>query len=179
MQTISRNPNATGDTKPWYAHRWPWLLMLGPFLVVVAGTYTGWLAFSRQDALVVGDYYKQGLAINQDLRRDRAATRLGLSFDARYDVATAKLSGKLLGFGAPVAGKITIHLAHATQADKDLTLAAQLNQRGEFSVALPMLERTRWQVVIEGERRDWRLNGTWQWPLQQTVEIQADMPAAG
>jgi len=40
---------------PWYRHRWPWLIMLGPFLVVLAGSYTMWLAYSRQDALVVGE----------------------------------------------------------------------------------------------------------------------------
>ena len=29
---------------PWYRHRWPWLLMLGPFVVVVAAAITLWLA---------------------------------------------------------------------------------------------------------------------------------------
>jgi hypothetical protein len=179
MQTISRNPNATNDTKPWYAHRWPWLLMLGPFIVVLAASYSGWLAFAKQDPLVVGDYYKQGKAINQYLTRYRVATRMGLSFDARYDAASGRLNGKLLGFGTPIAGKIDIYLAHSTQPEKDLRLAVQPNQRGEFSVALPMLERARWQVLVEGERRDWRLSGTWLWPQQQVVDIRADLPAAG
>ena len=67
---------------PWWRQRWPWLLMAGPAIVIVAGVYTGYLAFTRQDALVVGDYYKQGKAINQDLRRDRAATALGLALHA-------------------------------------------------------------------------------------------------
>ena len=47
------------SSKPWYLHRWPWRLMMGPFLVVIAATYTGWIAFTRQDAMVVDDYYKQ------------------------------------------------------------------------------------------------------------------------
>lgn len=179
MQTISLNTDSTTKTRPWYTHRWPWLLMLGPFIVILAGSYTCWIAFSRPDALVVDDYYKQGQAINQDLRRDRIATRLGLSFDAHYDPATGKLAGRLLGFGAPIAGKISIYLAHATQPEKDLRLEAQADQRGEFSVVLPMLERARWQVLVESERRDWRLTGAWKWPSQQTVDIQADLPPAG
>jgi len=65
---------------PWYKHRWPWLLMLGPFVVLVAGFVTMWISFSGADALVVDDYYKQGKAINQDLRRDRVASTLGLQF---------------------------------------------------------------------------------------------------
>ncbi|MFD2271607.1 FixH family protein [Undibacterium arcticum] len=63
----------------------------------------------------------QGKTINQDLRRDRVATRLGLSFNGRYDAATGKLQGTLLSFGVPTAGKIRIHLAHATQPEKKIS----------------------------------------------------------
>jgi hypothetical protein len=176
MHNASPLIDRINSTRPWYAHVWPWLLMLGPAAVIVAGSYTSWLAFSHQDALVVDDYYTQGKAINQDLRRDRVATGLGLTFNGRYDPATGKLHGMLLSFGAPAAGKILIHLAHATQPEKDLKLEAQLDQRGEFNVALPMLERARWQILIESERRDWRLAGAWKWPQQQTVDIKADLP---
>jgi hypothetical protein len=152
--------------------------MLGPFLVVLAATYSGWLAFTRQDAMVVDDYYKQGNAINQDLRRDGAATALGLSFNARYDAAAGKLNGRLLSFGQPIAGKIRIHLAHSTQPEKDIQLETQPDQRGEFGVALPVLDKARWQVSVESERRDWRLTGSWKWPQQQVVDIKADLPPA-
>ena len=174
MQSPSLTSEQAHNAKPWYAQLWPWLLMLGPALAILACAYTGWLAFSNQDAMVVDDYYKQGKAINQDLRRDRVASSLGLSLNARYDAAAGKLNGALLGFGAPVTGKVRIHLAHTTQPEKDVKLEAQLDQRGEFSVGLPLLERSRWQVLIESERRDWRLSGVWKWPQQQTVDIKAD-----
>jgi hypothetical protein len=152
--------------------------MLGPAAVVVAATYTGWLAFSRQDALVVGDYYKQGLAINQDLHRDRVATSMGLSLNGRYDAASGTLNGTLRSFGQPIAGKVLLHLAHPTQPEKDIQLTAQPNRHGDFSVGLPMLERARWEVLVEGERRDWRLSGTWNWPRQQMLDLKADLPPA-
>lgn len=63
---------------PWYRHRWPWFLMAGPAIVVVAGVITLWLAIRSNDGLVADDYYKQGLAINQTTARDQQATRLGL-----------------------------------------------------------------------------------------------------
>ena len=50
---------------PWYRDPWPWILMAGPAAVVVAGAITLWIAFASADGLVAGDYYKQGLAINQ------------------------------------------------------------------------------------------------------------------
>ena len=160
--------------RPWYAHRWPWFLMIGPVAVVLAGTYTGWLAFSQQDALVVDDYYKQGKAINQDLRRDRAAAGLGLSLDMRYDPAAGRLSGRLLSYGQPMAGAVRVRLIHSTRPERDISLEAQPDRNGAFTVALPLLERTRWQVQIENGRRDWRLHGTWKWPQQQAVQLKAD-----
>src|SRR4051794_21756102 len=144
MQTSSPARLPLNAGKPWYAQLWPWLLMLGPLAVVVAGSYTAWLAFSRQDALVVGDYYKQGKAINQDLRRDRVAANLGLSFNLRYDAAAGRLIGTMHSTAAPQSGKLELHLAHSTQPEKDIKLEVLPDSRGEFSVALPMLERTHW-----------------------------------
>jgi hypothetical protein len=29
-------------------------------------------------------------------------------------------------------------------------------------------------VLVEGRRRDWRLEGAWQWPAERGVSIRAD-----
>ena len=84
---------------PWYKHRWPWLLMIGPGLSVVVGSFMGYIAFTQPDALVVGDYYKQGKAINQDLKRDTIASNLAMDTSLSYDVASARLSGSVHSFG--------------------------------------------------------------------------------
>ncbi len=178
MGTATQLIDRVNSTKPWYTHLWPWLLMMGPFLVVVAASYTGWIAFTRQDAMVVDDYYKQGNAINQDLRRDSAASNLCLSWNARYDVANGKLSGSLLSFGKPMAGKILIRFAHATQPEKDIQLEAQLGQNGNCDAVLPALDMARWGVTVEGAQRDWRLTGIWKWPQQRTIDLKADLPPA-
>ncbi|WP_426166829.1 FixH family protein [Pseudoduganella sp. R-34] len=165
---------APADAAPWYTHRWPWLLMLGPAVVAVAGIATSYVAFTSQDALVVGDYYKQGKAINQDLRRDRAAAALGLSIGLRYDAAEGLLHGHV-GSSKPLADEIlSVRLQHATQPNRDMVLMARPDAAGNFSVALPMLERSRWQVLVEGKQRDWRLEGVWQWPVEREVAIRAD-----
>ena len=156
---------------PWYRHRWPWLLMAGPFAVLVAGFITMWISFSGADALVVDDYYKQGKAINQDLRRDHAAATLGLSASLRYDAAGGVLSGELLG--APAVRTIQLLLVHPTMPDKDLRFSLPLSPSGSFSVSLPLLERARWQVQLEDAGRQWRLNGSWSWPEQKKIDIQA------
>ena len=157
---------------PWYAHRWPWLLMLGPATVLVGGAVAAWLALDHPDAMVVDDYYKQGKAINQDLRRDRVASSMQLALQLRYD--GGRLQGWIESAGRPFAVPFTIRLAHPTLPERDLALLVKPGANGEFSVPLPVLEQTHWQVVVEGERRDWRLAKSWSWPHQAALEIVAD-----
>ena len=64
--------------QPWYRSPWPWLLMSGPAVVLVAGAITTWIAFASADGLVAEDYYKQGLGINKVLAREEAARSRGL-----------------------------------------------------------------------------------------------------
>jgi hypothetical protein len=40
-----------------------------------------------------------------------------------------------------------------------------------------MLERARWQVLLESELRDWRLTGPWKWPHAPAFEVKADAAA--
>ena len=161
---------------PWWKQRWPWLLMAGPAIVIVAGSYTGYLAFTRQDALVVGDYYKQGKAINQDLRRDRVASSLGLSMALGYDPTQGMLTGQLRR-NSDDHGKMErlfVRLSHASLPAKDIQLVVQPDEFGAFQINLPMLERSRWVVLVEGEKRDWRLAGAWSWPAERSVTLRAE-----
>lgn len=164
------------DSKPWYTHRWPWLLMLGPTLVAIAGSYTCWIAFTRQDAMVVDDYYKQGNAINKDLRRDVAATKLGLSFNAVYDPKHERITGQLVSFGRPFEGKIVLLFSHPIQPEKDRKLEAQVDAKGNFETPMPFFDIGRWNITIESNNRDWRLTGVWKWPQQESIKLSADLP---
>jgi hypothetical protein len=156
---------------PWWKQRWPWLLMAGPVIVALATLYAAYLAMATPDALVVGDYYKQGKAINQDLRRDHVASQLGLSVALGYDAATGVLSGRV---NRKDTGPLQLHLSHATQPEKDIKLKLVPDQLGAFSAALPMLERSRWIVLVEGPKREWRLAGSWSYPAQRGVALLPD-----
>jgi hypothetical protein len=164
--------SSAGPASPWYTHRWPWFLMLGPATVLVGGSVATWLALDHPDAMVVDDYYKQGKAINQDLRRDRVASAMQLALQLRYE--GGRMQGRMTSFGRPLAAPFTIRLAHPTLPQRDLTLLVQPDADGVFSIALPVLEQTHWQVVVEGSLRDWRLARSWSWPRQAALAIVAD-----
>lgn len=53
--------------RPWYREPWPWILMSGPAIVVVAGLWTFAIAASTTDTLVTEDYYRKGLQVNREI----------------------------------------------------------------------------------------------------------------
>ncbi|MFC0250435.1 FixH family protein [Massilia consociata] len=161
---------------PWYKHRWPWFLMIGPVLVLVGGAVMGWLATSRPDAMVVGDYYKQGKAINQELRRDRVASAMELVFEAAHEPQQGRITGSLASHGKPLVAPFHIRLAHPTQPERDRVLEALPDAHGRFATAAPGLEPTHWQVVVEGggEGGAWRLAGSWSPARDRVLRIRAD-----
>ena len=145
------------EPTPWYRHRWPWLLMLGPAIVIVAGIVTIWLAIRSDDGLVADDYYKRGLAINQTIARGERAAELGLvaSVDVN-DEGTVRVR-LASSAGAPDAAPpaLRIVFAHPTRAGDDVRAPLVRTPDGSYAGRIAPLERGRWQMIVETD--DWRL----------------------
>ncbi len=145
---------------PWYRELWPWLLMSGPAVVVIAGFITLYLAASGQDGLVVDDYYKQGKTINQSLHRDAVARQMGVTATVRFDqindrvVVDLRRSDKLV-----LPTSLTISLVHATRSghDKVIKLMPAANDPEGFAGRLPPLGIGKWNVLLEDPQKQWRL----------------------
>lgn len=137
---------------PWYRHPWPWLLMAGPAVVILAGAATTWIAFASADGLVADDYYKQGLGINRTLAREDQARRLGISADVRF--ASGLVEVHLKGT-SPEA--LFVHLVHATRSGHDVRLRLAAGPSGVYSAGLPELPAGRWRIAIEDPRGAWRI----------------------
>jgi len=150
MQTAVNPPIA----QPWYKEPWPWILMSGPAAVIVAGIATVWIAFATSDGLVAEDYYRQGLAINQELRREQAAVDRGIR--ATFERAGDRLRVRLTG-AEPDA--VVAQVVHATRAGLDQRIRLLPSGSGVYEGVLAELPPGRWQVVIEDPRREWRLSG--------------------
>ena len=59
------------DTKPWWRYGYVWFLMAGPFIVIIAGFITAYLAISRPDPVIDDNYYRNGIEINKTLNEKR------------------------------------------------------------------------------------------------------------
>ncbi len=148
-------PNAATSTAPWYRHRWPWLLMLGPAIVVAAGVWTLWVAIDSDDGLVADDYYKRGLAINRVLERVERARALGLV--AIVDVASDGAASVALTGAPGVALPTVVRLSvmHPTRAGLDRTTDLVRGPRGAYVGRIEPVPAGRWRVAVE--TTDWRL----------------------
>ncbi|MBI4989137.1 MAG: FixH family protein [Rhodocyclales bacterium] len=150
------------DSRPWYRHHWPWILMAGPGVVVVAGIVTAWIAVTTSDGLVADDYYKQGLAVNQKLARNDAAAAMQL--EARLRIAVDRIELRMVSrAGAPLPSRVRVTLAHPTRGGEDQKLLLA-GEQGAYAGQLVAPGPGRWQVVIEDEANTWRLAGSVQLP---------------
>ena len=142
---------------PWYRHRWPWLLMLGPALIVVASLAMVALAIGTDDGLVADDYYKRGLAINQTL--ERGARGVELQLEATVTVAADGATSVTLAGGGGEADaappSLRLRIAHRTRAVEDRVAILARAGEGRYVGRVDPVGDGRWRVIVETER--WRL----------------------
>ena len=151
------------SSTPWYREPWPWLLMSGPALVVVAGIVTTAIAVQTSDGVVADDYYKQGLGINRTLARDARAGALHVAADVQFNEERTRARVRLSGDTRPAQLRLT--LVHPTRAGGDqvvpLLRVAESPKEGLYEGALASPHAGTWRVRVEDDRNTWRLTGAW------------------
>ena len=153
---MPRTTRTVPDIEPWYKQGWPWLLISLPASAVVGGIITIFLAVNSPNALVVDDYYKEGLAINEDLARARRATELGITAELTYDARTGVVV--LATTGVPdETRQLTLRFVHPTLAERDVTALVVRAADGRYRTQLAPLAAANWHVQLQPDAADWRL----------------------
>jgi hypothetical protein len=142
------------ESRPWYQQGWPWLLIAPPASAVVGGILTIIIAVNSPNALVVDDYYKQGLAINQEKHRVARAAEMHLT-------ALVRGNGKLITVSLdalqPVSDTtLNLQIAHVTRSELDRALV--LERRGDsYQAALADLPAGTWYLRLQDSQQTWEL----------------------
>jgi len=153
-------PNAIlPPAMPWYRHPWPWILMAGPAVAVVAGFVTMYIAFTHADPLVIDQYYKEGLAINRVLERDHAALARGYRATIVFNEDRTLVRVQMAGEGLPA--ELRLHFIHLTRSGFDREFFARQIQPGIYQAFAQLPDAARWNVELEDAQRQWRLTGIW------------------
>ncbi|MBI3230539.1 MAG: FixH family protein [Burkholderiales bacterium] len=174
MQAVESLLVAPKPADKWLKEPWMLLVIGGPLLVVIAAISTGIIAWQSQDKVVVNDYYRQGLHIDQDLAADAKARiynmRASLQFlDAKRDILQLQLNGAA---ELPAKAQLTIASgANGLQATEAIYKVSMLKVRpGVYQANLPAAlhgDQQHWHLKLNGE--DWRLTGRWQHGQSQVV----------
>jgi hypothetical protein len=146
----------TRPPAPWYRQRWPWLLIAGPAIVVVAALFTAWLAATTDDGVIADDYYKRGLLVNKEIDRLARARALGMGATLRVTPDGA-VTLELRGRDDPAAAPPTVRLllAHPTRAGRDRSVVLTRGPDGVYVGAMGPRPAGRWLVTVETDA--WRL----------------------
>jgi hypothetical protein len=131
------------------------------------------LAVRSDDGLVVDDYYKRGLAINQVLDREARAAALGLAATLSFGPRRDRVQVLLSSAGQP-APQATLRFVHPTRAGQDQVVALVPGVGGTLEGALSPVAPGTWRIVLEDSGGTWRLTGNW-----HTSHPQATLRAGG
>jgi hypothetical protein len=143
----------------WYREPWPWLLMAGPFVVIVASLASAWMAVKSDDGVVAQDYYKQGLLINQRLKHAAPdpEPRLGAMITVAGGEVRVHMEGLTEGL-ADAPPILRLKLAHPATGSHPESVMLKRGADGDYVGALPAQTPGRWIVTLEAD--GWRLPTT-------------------
>ncbi len=160
-QTV--NPSQKNDSKPWYQEPWPWFLMIGPAIVVVAGFLTYYIAVTYKDDLVVDDYYLEGKNIELLLERDQLAMDQHMGAQIVMNDSNNQLRA-FMKSDVPQNEDLTISFIHPTKGGLDQTIDLKLVDKNAqmYEAELHTLPKiNNWLVVIENKDKTWRIQDKW------------------
>lgn len=170
MENFREHAVNSDAVTPWYRQGWPWFLIALPATAVVGGIITAILAVRGFDGPVVADYYKQGLAINEEVARAQLARELAIA-------AEAELAGFADGDRVrvvlqaerplPPEAALRLRLAHPGRPAEDrVAVLARTdvdvdNRRAVYvgslqSTAPELSGPVTWQVILESPQ--WRID---------------------
>jgi hypothetical protein len=151
MSSTPRN-NRIAKTGGW-KDPWRWLVATPPLAAVLAGG-----AIDSWDGLVVDDYYKQGLEINQVLARDEKAQQMGLGASVRWEPEGREGTLVVIWDGGPgnlAPPSLAVKLIYATREGLDQEVTATLSAPQRYEIRLPALHSGQWHVHLGGD--GWRI----------------------
>ncbi|WP_332107660.1 FixH family protein [Billgrantia diversa] len=157
---------------PWYKQFWPWFMIGLLFSSVAFSLIYLTLSIRFFDGSVKGDYYKEGLAINEQIAKQQHAQSLGLAATLRADPRTGDVVVDLQGEERPE--QLHLALIFPTDGNRDRELTLRHVRQGRYVAMVDEPLRYRWYLQLqpsEGSAAEWRLTGEARFPDDAAVAL--------
>lgn len=156
------------DTKPWYKHLWPWILIAIPVATALKAVHTVIVMQQHSPNLVVDDYYKAGRAINMQLAKYREAELRNLN---AYVLIAGNRAVVRFTQNTVLDGQLHLDFYHPTLAERDFAVDAQRSGELLYVATLPTTPNGKWQLVVSDASKDWKLRTELELPASGEIKL--------
>ena len=151
---------------------WPVVLIAIPFAAVLFGIFMVTVALWFPDDLVVDDYYKDGMAINQNIDKQLLATELGVKASLVF-LSSERVVFKIENV---IDNSVQLALRHVTDSERDQLIMLQAGVTNEYVAdgqILGMLkDKGVWYLELSGQDERWKVGRRIETPIVD-LEINA------
>ncbi|MFC4260370.1 FixH family protein [Marinobacter lacisalsi] len=161
-------------SRPWYRQPWFWFLVLFPGMSITYCIIAITIAVNTQSSMVVDDYSKEGLGINQSLARDSLASDLGLEADIRQSDRQLEVTLKSQSDTLDVPDYLILQLFHPTIGDQDRIIQLSSVSPGVYRAQVTGKLDGRWYLDLSGPSSDWRIKGEGHFPAESGIVLRPD-----
>lgn len=145
----------TESNRPWYKEPYVWMLIGFPLTSIIVGLSLLTISILNKDTLVRDNYYKDGLAYNQELEWDKKAKSLDIRIDIQ--VNDNQLILNLLKSRQNTPSTLKVTLGHPTIPEKDRQSHLQLTKDKRFIGFIEPTENGRYYLLVESVEQKWRI----------------------
>ncbi len=165
--------------RPWFRQPWFWFLVLFPSASIVYCIVALTLSLTTHTSMVVDDYSKEGLGINQSLARDARAAEMGLQALIQQtgrdlDVTLTSTNGTSV-----TPEYLVLQLFHPTMGDQDRVIQLTSVSGGHYRGQIAGTINGRWYLDISGPSAEWRIKGVGFFPTDSGMLVEPVVPSRG
>ena len=145
------------ETRPWYKEPYVWMLIGIPLSSVIMGIFFISQAVSTKDSLVRDNYYKDGLAINQEMKWDKKAETLNVKVEFTIEQNEVELT--IINSRQSAPNSLQFKLSHPTLKEKDRDALLQRTEGQTFKGFIDDLDNGTYYIMVESLEQQWRRRG--------------------
>lgn len=161
---------ANANARPWYKEFWPWFIISLLGSSILFSLMFLFFSIRYYDGSIAEDYYKDGLAINTQLAKQKHAQELGLKATLLADPQTGDMVIDLDGERRP--DQLILEMIFPTDDDRDQTLVLEHVHEGRYVAAIDAPLHYRWYLHLQpeaGDEAEWRLTGEATFPTADRI----------